>query len=179
MTSDLHTLRFLIPLFTVLTLLQSCRDDVAWSSSHRLPSGGWDDASPVEFVIDPVAYVPEPENPYKEMTARAVGDTTRRYLGKYKALISLRYLPECNIDTISLVVSREALDAPLTADTLSVPLFDSAGQPVGKGHLGIFEASVAIPSPVVVSEGSLITISPIKYTDSIAGLTDVSIFLLR
>lgn len=159
------------------SLLSGCRNDIVWSDSKPLPKDGWDTEEPVEFMIDPVAYLPAPKDKYAEMTKKAVGDTARRYLGNYSGRLALRYFSDCNIDTLRVIVAQESLTSNQRNDTIDFPLFDKERNPVGKGHLGIFETEAKLPASVKVTEGSFITVTPLPYRDKISGLSDISLIL--
>lgn len=168
-------------LYTLIaaSLLVGCRNDVAWSDSKSLPKDGWTADQTIEFMVDPEAYRPEPEDKYAEMTKKAMGDTAKRYLGTYGGRLTLRYLPSCNIDTLRVVVTGESLTSNQRTDTLTFPLFNNSGNPVGKGHLGIFETEVTIPGQVKITRGSFITVTPLPYAEKIIGLTDLTLLLSR
>lgn len=159
------------------TLLWGCRNDIAWSDSKTVPADGWNADQSIEFMIDPVAYLPQPENKYAEMTKKAMGDTVKRYLGNYTGRLALRYMPDCNTDTLRLVVAQESLTAYQRTDTISVLLFDTSGRPTGTGHLGIFEKELPLPTKVRILEGSFITVTPVPYSEKITGLKDITLIL--
>lgn len=170
-------LRYILLACIATLLLGGCRNDVAWSDSKPIPSDGWGADQTLEFMVDPTAYLPPPENKYAEMTKEAMGDTVKRYLGTYNARLALRYLPDCNTDTLKLIVSQESLTSYQRTDTISVLLFDSTGRPTGSGHLGILEKELPLPSQVKISEGSFITVTPLPYSEKITGLKDITLIL--
>lgn len=159
--------------------LCACRDDVAWSKTVPLDSDGWLPEYVVEFQLDPAAYAPDPENRFAQMTARAIGDTVPRILGDYDAVLSVRYLKDANAGTLRLVVEQESLDSPTRTDTIAIRMFDADGEPAGSGHLGIFESRAHIPGPFKVSDGTTLSVRPIVYADTVRGITDVTLLLLK
>lgn len=172
--SRLHILSAAI--LPLLFTTEGCRSDVSWSRSVPVSPKGWNQAEVVEFNLDPAAYEPKPENRFAEMTARAVGDTLERWLGTYRAIISVRYLDNCNVSDLRLIAEKAGLDEPIATDTLRIPLFDSGGRPLGKGSLGISEAGISI-YPFKVGNGTTLSLRPVEYADTLTGITDITLSL--
>lgn len=74
--------------------------------------------------------------------------------------ISVRYTPACRISTLPLEIEFMSLtqDVPDTL-YLELPLFNSSGQPSGKGAYGIFETTRTVASDTTISEGCIISVS--------------------
>ncbi|MDE5651914.1 MAG: gliding motility lipoprotein GldH [Muribaculaceae bacterium] len=155
----------------------SCRDDVDWCASSALSPEGWDATRSVDFVLDPAAYAPPAANRFEEMTDKAIGDTIRRIPGSYEATLSIRYMHYCNAETLRLVVERISLDLPVATDTLALPLFTPDGEPTGSGRLGIYESRIRLRPRLVVSNGTILSVHPIEYADTLRGITDVTLLL--
>lgn len=161
----------------LISLLGACRRDIVWSESRSIPSNGWTSSMPLDFILDPAAYEPPAANRFAEYTARAIGDTTERIIGSYHASLSLRYLKNCNAEVLDLVAEKSGLNEPITTDTLRFQLFDAEGYPVGKGRLGIYETTISLPGIFKVKEGTKLSVGPIEYSDTITGVTDITLFL--
>ncbi|MDE6811447.1 MAG: gliding motility lipoprotein GldH [Muribaculaceae bacterium] len=158
-------------------MLGACRKDILWSESRLLPAEGWTSQHPVDFILDPAAYEPPLANKFAEFTARAIGDTTERIIGNYHATLALRYRYNCNAGAITIIAEKYGLNEPVSTDTLKLRLFNDDGTPAGKGRLGIFESSVTLPGVFAVKEGTVLSIRPLEYADTISGLTDITLFL--
>lgn len=174
-----HGYRNIISLFATLLLIFAaggCRNDIKWSRTQSISPDGWLPEEVIEFNLDPAAYQPPPENRFAEMTARAVGDTLQRWLGMYHAYVAVRYLNECNVADLALVAEKAGLDEPITTDTLRFRLFNQAGRPLGRGRLGINEARCEI-YPFKVANGTTLSLRPAQYTDTVTGITDITLIL--
>lgn len=165
-----------LSIFLLLIVAWGCNNNVRWSKSYHIPSDGWLPDDFIIFNLDPVAYLPKPDNRFAEMTAKAAGDTAERYLGRYKAVIAIRYLDNCNVTHLSLATEKAGLDEPIVTDTITFPLFNNEGQPLGKGNLRILETSLEF-SPFVVGNGTTLSLHPIASADTVKGITDVTLLL--
>ncbi|MDE5842945.1 MAG: gliding motility lipoprotein GldH [Muribaculaceae bacterium] len=163
----------------MIIMLGACRRDILWSESKSIPAAGWTFAQPLDFVLDPAAYEPPLPNKFAEYTARAIGDTTERIIGSYHAALSLRYRHNCNAEAVALIAEKYGLNEPTVCDTLCFRLFNTDGAPTGKGRLGIFETTIQLPGIFRVKEGTILSIRPIEYADTISGITDITLFLSR
>lgn len=161
----------------IILLLGACRKDILWSESKRLPADGWTTEHSIDFNLDPAAYEPPPANRFAEFTARSIGDTTARIIGTYHAFLSLRYRSDCNAAKIGLIVEKFGLSEPTSTDTITLTLFDASGSPTGKGRLGIYETGTPIAGEFHVKEGTILSVRPISYCDTIFGLSSLSLFL--
>lgn len=158
-------------------LFAGCRKSVEWSHTVAVPADGWDNECPVIFSIDPQAYLPKNADRFKEMTDRAMGDTLPRLHGRYRAILSLRYLDDCNAASLRLVVESASLERDIHTDTITVPLFSADGRPLGKGRFGLNEVSVTFPEPYEVTSGSILTVTPVEYSTPVTGLQYVTLIL--
>lgn len=164
----------------ILSLLMAtgCRDDIKWSESRKISSAGWFPEQAIEFNLDPAAYQPKPDNRFAEMTAIAMGDTLPRCLGTYNAILAIRYLDECNISRLDLIYEKEGLEEPIYSDTLRIPLYYPDGSTVGKGRFGIFETNVSLPG-FTVGKGTILSLRPATDSDTIRGISDITLLLHR
>ncbi|MDE6271894.1 MAG: gliding motility lipoprotein GldH [Muribaculaceae bacterium] len=170
-----HDISIIIGILSLITAT-GCRDDIKWSESRKISSEGWTPDQVIEFNLDPAAYQPKPENRFAELTARAMGDTLPRCLGNYQAVLAVRYLDKCNVARLDLIIEKAGLDESIVTDTLRIPLYYDDGNPVGKGRLGIFEASVVLPG-FRVSNGTILSLRPATDTDTIRGISDITLLL--
>lgn len=171
---------FLYTLFMalgMLCMLGACRKDIAWSDSRILPADGWTSSQSIEFNLDPAAYEKPVANRFAEYTARAIGDTTDRIIGDYHATLALRYRQNCNAAQIRIITEKTGLNEPTVTDTLCFDLFDTNGAPIGTGRLGIYEISIPLPGIFHIKEGTILTLQPIEYADTIRGLSDITLYL--
>lgn len=153
-----------------------CRNDIAWCETQKISPDGWLPSDIVEFNLDPAAYEPKPENRFAEITARAVGDTLPRWLGTYRATLAVRFLDYCNVSTLDLVAEKAGLDEPIVADTISIPLYNNDGNAVGNGRFGISEAKYEIRN-FTIADGTTFSLRPIDYSDTIVGISDITLLL--
>ncbi len=175
-TSIRHHISFLAACLLVMAITGSCRNDIVWSSSEKVPSDGWLPDEFVQFDLDPSAYDPKPANRFAELTARAVGDTAERHLGVYHATLAIRYLEDCNVSELRLAVEKAGLDEPLRNDTIRIPLFRNDGKPAGKGRFGIYETSLKL-YPFTISNGTTVSFSPVAAKDTVRGITDIILLI--
>lgn len=117
-------------------LFTACRNDLQWTGTVNIPSGGWTDEMPVVFELDPQAYLAPESNRFAEMTSRAIGDTLPRLYGHYNARLSLRYSDNCNASSLRIATELASLDRDITTDTIAVTLFNPDGSPVSPGKIG-------------------------------------------
>lgn len=166
----------IVGLILMMSCLTACRHDIKWIQTEEVDQNGWLPTQPVEFDLDPPAYLPKPENRFAEITARAIGDTLPRYMGTYKATLAIRYNNRCNVSRIDIIAEKVGLDEPITTDTIRIPLFDNDGNPEGTGHLGIYEKSIDL-YPFKVADGTMLSLRPADYSESVKGITDVTLIL--
>lgn len=158
-------------------LFTACRNDLQWTGTVNIPSGGWTDEMPVVFELDPQAYLAPESNRFAEMTSRAIGDTLPRLYGHYNARLSLRYSDNCNASSLRIATELASLDRYITTDTIAVTLFNPDGSPVSPGRYGINETSILLPPSFCVTRGTTLTVTPISYSTPIEGLLSVSLIL--
>lgn len=158
-------------------LFTGCRDDLKWTDTVQIPSDGWTDGMPAVFELDPQAYLAPESNRFAEITSRIIGDTLPRLSGLYNARISLRYADNCNARDFRIATELASLDRDITTDTISVTLFNADGTPVRPGRYGINEVSVVLPSPLDVTQGTTLTLTPISYSEPIKGMLSISLIL--
>ena len=168
----------LLPLaMAAAAILGGCREDLVWTHTAPLPTDAWTPERPVVFELDPEAYVPKSTNRFAEYTSKQLGDTVVRLRGTFEALLCLRYTRHANAAEVSVEAERVSLDAPFVTDTVTFRLFDAQGQPTGHGRLGIYEVTVPLPSPLRVTEGTTVNITPLPYTTPPSGLSSLSMLL--
>lgn len=162
-------------LITVL-FTGGCDKDVAWTDTVSIPEQGWTPESPLTFELDLKAYEPE-ENRFVRMTAQAVGDTVPRLRGDFSASVSLRYRDDCNARSLRVVMESASLDREITTDTLTFRLFSPEGESVGQGRFGLNETTLRLPAPLTVSEGTVITFTPLDYSTPVTDLLSLTLTL--
>lgn len=156
-----------------------CDRNVAWTDTVSTPERGWTSDHPVVFELDPKAYEPE-ENKYVLMTARAVGDTVPRLRGDFHAMLSLRYKDDCNARSLRLALEQVALDVDeIRRDTLNFRLFGDDGASTGRGRFGLNETALELPYPFHASDGTVVTITPLPYSEEIDGVLSLTLTLLH
>lgn len=164
-------------------LCAACNDDVAMTETHRLDSNGWSASETIDFNLDPEAYKKPESNRFAKITAAATGDTIKRLHGDYEARLALRYRDDCNAASVQIVVEHISLDNDednhASPDTITFPLFTETGKASGSGRFGIYESSVALPKPIHIYEGSVISVHPVEYNTLPVGLTDITLTLLN
>lgn len=160
----------------VALCMTDCDKNIAWTETVSLPVKGWTQSQPIVFNLDPEAYKPE-VNKYEYMTSKAIGDTIPRLKGIFQAHLSLRYKDDCNASDMKIVVERAALDTEITRDTIAIRFFDNDGAAEGHGRFGLNETSIPLNSPLIVSDGTTITVLPIDYKTPVTGLLSLTLTL--
>lgn len=162
MTSKVRLISHLLPLFVIIMGACGCshtNESAAIYSQVDIES--WKPEAPVEFS--------------------SIEDSATIDINSIRAEeISLRYTRR-SPEKISLVMMAESFSGPQLTDTLRLQLFNSKGQPVGRGIHGVYELSVPLPeniSPKRLPEGWRLTLFPLQATSGITqvGLTMASIF---
>lgn len=174
--SKIHALSrqaaFLLPAL----IFASCRDDVAWTETHAIDEDGWLPDCPAVFELDPVAYEPE-VNRFTEMTNKALGDTIARLRGRYHADLSLRFRDDCNSREVTIVVEHASLDAEISCDTITYRLIGTDGNPLGSGRFGLHEVTQTLPAPLIVGEGTRLSVAPIGYSSPPEGILSATLLV--
>lgn len=164
----------------VALISAACRRDVAFSQSNPVDSHAWLPSQELSFDLDPGAFVPEPSNRFALLTAKAMGDTVHHLRGTYRAVLAIRYDRRCNLRAIPLKIWQESLtDREFRTDTAYVDLNDSYRTPAAPGHLGIYEVKWELPQELTILNGHSIHVAPPATTDTLRGITDVTLMLYK
>lgn len=148
----------------LITLLPGCDrlDRVVFSKYFSVNPKGWLSADEVVFDAD-----------MAEDSVRINPSSL------YDVLISVRHTDAYRYDTLWLSVELESLmDGPLY-DTVGIPLTDKYGMWRGEGHRNIYIISDTLMKGVHIPEGWEITLSHAMSGDTVAGVNDVGVLILK
>lgn len=149
----------LFSLTAALSILCACQrvENVAYSHYVALADGGWDPETHIDFHPWPMD---------------SLGTDHL-----YDMQVAVRFIPGKAPRKLPLVVIYETENSEDT-DTISIPLLDDEGEPLGKKLLTTFEVETTLKENFKLSPGLTVEISPLTDTGADAGLLNVGLRLV-
>lgn len=151
--------RALMAFMMPMLIASGCRNvrDTLYAAYADIPSSGWNPAEPVIF------------QPFPADTS-LVGE-------KMTLILCARYRTSKPLPPLPLLVSIEDEKEVMRNDTLFLRTFNSDGNPIAKGVLGIAEVTDTLLHDFTLEKGLSVSISPLLPPIDSAGLLNIGIKL--